>query len=304
MWLKRVMIIPLLLVAAQAAAPPAHSGPPRTPSELIAAAPASAWREIPADDLMVIELKGGGLVIVQLAPAFAPVHVANIRALARASYWDGAAIYRVQDNYVAQWGNNESEKPFPAGVVANPPAEYHRSLAGLQVRELPYPDAYEPKAGYALGWPMAYDPQAGTANLVHCYATVGVGRGLTDTGSGGELYAIIGNAPRQLDRNIAIVGRVVEGIERMSSLPRGTEALGFYKERGMDVPIASVRLASQLPPAQRPRFEYMDTAGATFGDYVRLRANRKDDFYIRPAGGVEICNAPVPVRRKPGGERG
>ncbi|HEX6218941.1 MAG TPA: peptidylprolyl isomerase [Sphingomicrobium sp.] len=296
------MIIAILFAAAQAAASPPT--PPKTPTELVAAAPASAWLPVPADDLMVIELKGGGQVIVQLAPAFAPVHVANIQALARASYWDGAAIYRVQDNYVAQWGSGESEKPFPAGVVASPPAEYHRPLAGLPVRELPYPDAYAPKAGYALGWPMAYDPAAGTANLVHCYATVGVGRGLADTGNGGELYAVIGNAPRQLDRNIAIVGRVVEGIERMSSLPRGTEALGFYKERSMDVPIASVRLASQLPEGDRPQFEYMDTAGATFAEYVRLRANRKDDFYIRPAGGVEICNAPVPVRRKPGGERG
>ena len=296
------MIIATLLAAAvQAAAP---SAPPKTPAELVAAAPANAWRPIPADDLMVITLKNGGQVIVQLAPAFAPVHVANIQTLARANYWDGAAIYRVQDNYVAQWGSGESEKPFPAGFVANPPAEYHRPLAGLQVRELPYPDAYEPKAGYALGWPMAYDPQAGTANLVHCYATVGVGRGLTDTGSGGELYAVIGNAPRQLDRNIAIVGRVIEGIERMSSLPRGTEALGFYKERSMDAPIASVSLASQLPAGQQPQFEFLDTAGATFGEYVRLRANRKDDFYIRPAGGVEICNAPVPVRRKTGGERG
>ena len=52
------------------------------------------------------------------------------------------------------------------------------------------------------------------------------GRNEPDTGTGGELYAIIGHAPRQLDRNIALVGRVVQGIEQMSSLPRGTEALG------------------------------------------------------------------------------
>ena len=291
------MILTLLVGAVQAAAAPPP--PPKTPAELVAVAPAAAWHAIPDNDLMIIDLKSGGRVIVQLAPAFAPVHVANIQALARANYWDGAAIYRVQDNYVAQWGSGESDKPFPPGVVASPPAEYHRDLNGLPVRELPYPDAYAPKAGYALGWPIAYDPATGTANLVHCYATVGVGRGLTDTGNGGELYAVIGNAPRQLDRNIAIVGRVVEGIEQMSALPRGTEALGFYKERSQDVPIASVRLASQLPPSERPQFEYMDTAGATFGEYVRLRANRRDDFYIRPAGGVEICNAPVPVRRKP-----
>ena len=303
------MLMPILLIAAiQAAAAqsaaaaqgtPPPAGPPKTPSDVVARAPAAAWRAIPAEDLMVIDLKSGGRVIVQLAPAFAPVHVSNIKVLARSNYWDGAAIYRVQDNYVAQWGNGESDKPYPKGFVTAPPAEYHRSLKGLTVRPLGYPDAYAPKAGFSGGWPMAYDPKAGTANLVHCYASVGVGRGTDDTGNGGELYAIIGNAPRQLDRNIAVVGRVIEGIERLSSLPRGTEALGFYKDRSSDVPIASVRLASEIPTAERPQFEYMDVMGATFGNYLRLRANRKDDFYIRPAGGVELCNAPVPVRRKP-----
>src|SRR5215218_7282508 len=84
--------------AAQGTPPPA--GPPKTPSDVVARAPAAAWRAIPAEDLMVIDLKSGGRVVVQLAPAFAPVHVANIRALARGGWWDGAAVYRVQDNYV------------------------------------------------------------------------------------------------------------------------------------------------------------------------------------------------------------
>lgn len=285
-------------IALIGAAQPAKKPP--TPSEIVANAPASAWMAIDPDDLLVMELKGGGQVVIQLAPEFAPVHVANIRALARADYWKGAAIYRVQDNYVAQWGNNESEKPFPAGVVAQPPAEYHRELKGLTIKPLGYADAYAPKAGYALGWPIGYDPAKGTANLTHCYGYVGVGRGLSpDTGTGGELYAAIGHAPRHLDRNIAVVGRVIEGIDRLSSLPRGTEALGFYKERTMDVPIARITLASALPQGERPAFEYMETASATFAAYVKGRANRNDDFFIRPAGGVDLCNAAVPVRRRP-----
>ena len=110
---------------------------------------------------------------------------------------------------------------------------------------------------------------------------------------------MIGHAPRHLDRNIAVVGRVIEGIERLSALPRGTEALGFYKDESQHVPISSVRLASEIPPAERPAFQYMDTESATFGAYVKARANRKDDFFIRPAGGVDLCNVAVPVRRKP-----
>lgn len=280
-----------------AAAPPAK---PKTPNDIVAAAPAKAWKDVDPDDLMVIDLRNGGRVIIQLAPQFAPVHVANIRALAKGGWWTGASIYRVQDNYVVQWGNNEAQKPFPKGVVEKPPAEYHRALKGLTVRPLGYADVYAPKAGFASGWPIGYDPKAGTANLTHCYGYVGVARDVApDTGSGGELYAIIGHAPRQLDRNIALVGRVVEGIEKMSVLPRGTEALGVYKDESQYVPISSVRLASEIPAAHRPAFQVMDVMSATFGAYVTSRANRKDDFYARPAGGVDLCNAPVPVRRRP-----
>jgi len=240
----------------------------------------------------------GRTLVMQLAPEFAPVHVANIRALARGGWWDGAAIYRVQDNYVVQWGNNESEKPFPPGVVAKPPAEYARPLAGLELAPLGSPDPYASGAGFAHGWPVAVHQPEAVANLAHCYAMVGVGRNLSpDTGTGGELYAVIGHAPRHLDRNIAVVGRIVQGIEHMSALPRGTEALGFYKERQSDVPIVRARLASDLPVGERPRFEYL--SGASFGAYLHARKNRQDDFFIRPAGGADLCNVNVPVRPVP-----
>jgi peptidylprolyl isomerase len=294
MSMRRLAILPALaLIAAQAPAPPAQI---KTPTDAIAASKPAEWAAIPADELLVIDLASGKRVVIQLAPAFAPVHVANIQKLARANYWQGAAIYRVQDNYVAQWGNNDSDKPLPAGIVAKPPAEYHRALKGLSVLPLGSPDPYAPAVGFARGWPVAYDPRAGTANLTHCYGSVGVGRGLTDTGMGGELYAAIGHAPRHLDRNIAVVGRVVAGIEHLASLPRGTEALGFYKERSSDVPIAAVHLASELAAPARPRFEYLKETSASFARWLHLRKNRKDDFYIRPAGGVDLCNAPVPVR--------
>ena len=278
------------------------AAPPKllTPNDIVAAAPPAAWRTISPDDLLVIDLKNGGRVVIQLAPAFAPVHVANIRGLARGQYWDGAAVYRVQDNYVAQWGINDSDKALPAGVVAKPPAEYTRPLKGLAARPLGFADPYAPAAGYASGWPIAYSPKAGWANLAHCYGSVGVGRDLSpDTGMGGELYAVIGHGPRHLDRNIALVGRVVDGLDRLSSLHRGTEALGFYKERSEDTPITRARLASQIAAGERPSFQYMDTGSASFAKYLRLRANRRDQFYIRPAGGVDLCNAPVPVRRTP-----
>ncbi len=270
-----------------------------TPTDVVASAPASAWKSIAADDLLVMDLARGGRVVIQLAPSFAPVHVANIRALARGNYWDGATIYRVQDNYVAQWGLNESEKPWPAGVTPKPPAEYTRSAKALRIRPLGFADPYAPGAGFVDGWPVAYSRKTGWANLAHCYASVGVGRDLSpDTGTGGELYAVIGHGPRHLDRNIAVVGRVVDGIDQLSALPRGTEALGFYKDKAQYVPIARVRLASAIPAGEQPSYEYMDTNSSSFARYLQLRANRRDDFYIRPAGGVDLCNVNVPVRKK------
>src|SRR3954454_3697106 len=224
-----------------------------------------------------MDLANGGRIVIQLAPQFAPVHVANIRALARGNYWGGATIYRVQDNYVAQWGLNESDKTFPQGVTAKPPAEYTRPLKGLSITPVGSAEPYAPGAGFANGWPVAFSRKAGWADLTHCYATVGVGRDLSpDTGTGGELYAVIGHAPRQLDRVIAVVGRVVDGIDKLSSLPRGTEALGFYKDASMYVSIAAIRLAAAMPAGERPAYEYMDTGSATFAAYLRLRANRHD----------------------------
>jgi peptidylprolyl isomerase len=270
-----------------------------TPTDIVAKAPTNVWKAIPADDLLVMDLKNGGRVVIQLAPKFAPRHVANIRALARGNYWDGATVYRVQDNYVAQWGRNDSDKPFPEGVTAKPPEEYMRPIKGLSITPLGYPDSYAPAAGFADGWPVAYSSKAGWATLTHCYGTVGVGRDLSpDTGTGGELYAIIGQPTRHMDRNLAIVGRVIDGIDQLSSLPRGTEALGFYKDKSLFAPIAALRLASQMPEGERPAYEYMDTKSASFAQYVKVRANRHDQFYIRPAGGVDLCNVQVPVRKK------
>jgi peptidylprolyl isomerase len=295
--MRRLAALALILLVAAQAPTPAR---PKTPNDIVAAAPRSDWREIAADDLLVFELRDGGKVVVQLASDFAPVHVANIRAIARGGWWSGSAIYRVQDNYVVQWGNHEKEKPFPAGVVASPPAEYARPVAGLEVTPLGSPDPYASSAGFANGWPVAIHDREALANLAHCYAMVGVARGLSpDTGTGGELYTVIGHAPRHLDRNIALVGRIVQGIEHLSALPRGTEALGFYKERTEDTPIVSARLSSDLPAGERPRFEFL--SGASFDAYLAARKNRQDDFFIRPAGGSDLCNVSVPVRPVPAG---
>jgi peptidylprolyl isomerase len=232
-----------------------------------------------------------------MPPPFSQPWIANIRTLAKARWWDGTSVNRVQDNYVAQWGDATEKNALPARL--GKPAEDQYTSPVLPVtRPSRIRDAYASSVGHLRGWPLAFDQ----SNMwpVHCYGMVGVGRNLSpDAGNGTELYTVIGHAPRHLDRNIAVVGRLIEGIEHLSSLPRGTGALGFYEDPKQRVPIVSIRLASDLPEAERPRMQFLSTESATFAAYADARANRRDAFFNVPAGGADICNIPVPVRRKP-----
>jgi cyclophilin family peptidyl-prolyl cis-trans isomerase len=279
------------------------------------------------------------VVIQLMPAPFSQGWVGNIRKLAAAKFWDGTAIVRVQDNYVTQWGDPDGEDPakakkLPDGLVNVLEEDY--TISSLSVEDItsilmnfnqkgskagsavdgalravmsasnndsgavlkqPY-DSYAIFAGLANGWSLATDTR--DVWPVHCYGMVGVGRNLSpDTGTGAELYTVIGHAPRHLDRNIALVGRIIEGMEHMSSLPRGTGALGFYEKPEERTAILSVSLMNEMGNDKTlPTYEYLSTESASFAKYADARTNRRDPFFIKPAGGADICNIPVPVRRR------
>ena len=267
----------------------------RTAAEVLEASKPSDWRKPDPENTLYMEIPGGR-VVIELAPDFAPRHVANIRALVRAQFFDGLAITRVQDNFVVQWGESDGKKPL-GEAKPTLAAEFTRPAAGLPFVALPDPDTYAPQIGFAAGMPAARDAAQGVAWAVHCYAMVGVGRDVgADSGGGTELYVVIGHAPRQLDRNITVVGRVFQGMELLSSLPRGTGALGFYEKPEERVPITQIRLAADVPAEQRTQIEVLRTDSETFTDLVEVRRNRRDDWYEVPAGRIDVCNVPLPVR--------
>jgi cyclophilin family peptidyl-prolyl cis-trans isomerase len=300
--------LPLVAIAALCAPLPLLAQETKThpaPSEIVATAKANAWVAIKSSDLMIMDLapdsKGKPRrMVIQLMPApFSQGWVSNIRKLATAHYWDDTSINRVQDNYVAQWGDATEKKALPEGLAVVPESDYVTpdwpSKDWIFAQADGRPDAYAGAHGFYVGWPLAQDRKG--LWPIHCYGMVGVGRNLSpDTGSGAELYTVIGHAPRHLDRNIALVGRVIEGIEHLSSLPRGTGALGFYEKEEERVPILSVRLGNEAKDV--PAFEYLDTESESFAAYADARANRRDPFFNIPAGGADICNIPVPIRRK------
>lgn len=272
-----------------------------TMGELIAKSKPADWRPLDPENTLYLELPAGR-VVIELAPEFASNHVANLKALVREKYFDGLAIIRAQDNYVVQWGDPNAEKPDLARKIKtaakNLPAEFERQIdPKLEFSRLPDGDVYAPEAGHFRGFPVARDPKANKMWLIHAYGMVGAGRD-NDPGSGGgtELYVVIGQAPRHLDRNVTLFGKVIQGMELLSVMPRGPGAMGFYEKAEQRTPVKSMRVAADVPEAQRTNLEVLRTDTALFQELVEARRNRREEWFARPAGKIEICNVPVPVR--------
>jgi peptidylprolyl isomerase len=285
----------------QAAETPAPK--PITIAEIVAVAKPEDWRALDPENTLYLEL-AGGRVVIELAPTFAPQHAANVKALAREHYYDGLAVIRVQDNYVTQWGDPNSDNPQSARKIEHAretlPAEFDRAIdIKIPFTLLPDGDVYAKEVGFSDGFPMARDKGSGRMWLTHCYGMVGAGRGNTsDSGGGTEIYVVIGQAPRHLDRNCTLFGRVIRGMELLSSLPRGSGPMGFYEKAEQLVAVKSVRVAADVPAAERTDLEIMRTDTDTFRRLVESRRNRPDEWFLFKAGRVELSNVPIPVRKK------
>ncbi|KLJ00344.1 peptidylprolyl isomerase [Luteimonas sp. FCS-9] len=298
-----------LLLAGCASVPAPGAADTRAPDarstqDLLDASTPADWRTPDPQDTLYLDL-ATGRVIIELAPDFAPAHVTNIRTLAREGFWNGLTLYRAQDNFVVQFGDivEDGAPGKPIGSArARLPAEFDRPATGLDFHALPDPDGWAAQTGFAAGFPAARDAAAqagrdGRAWLAHCYGTLGAGRDTApDSSNGTELYVVTGQSPRQLDRNITVVGRVLRGMELLSVLPRGTGPLGFYTDAAQRTPIRAVRLASETPLAERTPLEVLRTDTPLFDAVVESRRNRRDAWYLRPAEHIDLCNITVPVR--------
>lgn len=292
----------LASAVALAAALPLSAAEPakyRSAQEILDASPASDWRSLDPANTLYMELEGGR-VIIELAPAFAPEHVGNIRTLAHEGFWNGLNIYRSQDNWVVQFGDpteDEAKRKSIGTAKAKLPAEFERKAEGLRFDRLPDADGWAPQVGFVDGFQTGRDPATGQAWMAHCYGTLGAGRDTApDSSNATELYVVIGQSPRQLDRNITVVGRVVKGMDLLSVIKRGPDPMGMYDKPADYTPIKAIRLASDVPEAERTALQLLRTDSKTFADATEARRNRRDGWYVRPAGHIDLCNVPLPVR--------
>ena len=290
----RLLVLATAALVIDASAAPAG----KTMADVLAASKPSDWRTLDPENTLYLEL-ASGRVVIELTPEFAPLHAANVKTLVRGKYFDGLSIVRSQDNFVVQWADpaDKDHKKSVGAAKSKLAPEFDRGAAGLKFVALPDPDTYAPQTGFVSGLPAARDKADGTAWLVHCYSMVGAGRDNdVDTGPGTEIYVVSGHSPRQLDRNVALFGRVVYGMELLAIMPRGPAPMGFYDKAEQRVPIREIRVAADVPADQRTRLELLRTDTQTFTDLIEARRNRQDEWYKHKAGRIDVCNVPLPVR--------
>jgi peptidylprolyl isomerase len=277
----------------------AMAAPRPTMAQIVAASTEADWRPVDPEQTLYVDLPDGR-VVIELAPRFAPLHVANIETLVHSHYYDHLSIVRVQDDYVVQWGDSDNRHPVPEGMRKVAPEFDTAIWPNMPFTRLKDSDVYAPEVGLSDGFPAARAPKLGLTWLAHCYGMVGVGRDLdVESGSGAELYVVIGHAPRHLDRNVALVGRVLQGMELLAALPRGGGEMGFYTKSEKPVPIQTVRLATDVPAGERLALEVMRTDTPAFAALIEARRNRPEEFFKVPAGRIDLCNVPIPVRLRP-----
>lgn len=264
----------------------------RSGLEILAAAAPEDWREIPAEEMIVIDLERGR-VYVALSPALAPKHVAQVKKLAREGFYDGLSFYRVIDGFVAQGGDPFSERKTK---TSNKPlkAEFEGPLAkGYAFTALKDADGFAPASGLVAGLPAGHDAGAGTAWHLHCAGAFAFGREDGRDTASTEFYIAL-QPQRYLDRNMSVFGRVIAGMEHVQSLRRVQPPENKTDDLGEK--IVSIRVAADIPPSERETFEILDDTRPVFAEYAEARRNRPEAFFHFRPDHLDVCQLPVPVR--------
>lgn len=254
------------------------------------------WREVDPEDLLLIETRHG-VTAVELNTSFAPNHATRLRELARAGAYDGEYFYRVIDGFVAQGGVKDDERMTGWPTLKN---ENDRLRSFETYIPLGNGDLFTRDVGHsATGFAMARDEEMGREWLLHCPGAMAMARD-ADPDSGGTEFYIVLDAQRYLDRNLTIFGRVVDGMEHVQALERGDRAIenGVIQAPRTGDEIIRMRIAADLPEAERPRYLVMRGDSSAFEDAKREKRVRDDPFFYRkPPEVLDICSFEVPVRK-------
>ncbi|WP_299977756.1 peptidylprolyl isomerase [uncultured Pseudoteredinibacter sp.] len=261
---------------------------PRSPSEISAQAKNSSWRDIDNENLLRMQLDTG-TVWIELAPQFAPNHVSNTKALVREGFYDGLSIYRFVEGFVAQGGDASEEKAIKNAKRAIKSERYTSNK--VDFTPLGFKDSFAEDTGFVAGFAAAKNSK-GESWMVHCPGAFAMARNNPVDSGGTEFYVVLGHAPRYLDRNVTVFGRVISGMGALLSLQR-EKPKDESKEYN---PIRSVKVAADLSKAEQKNWQVMKTDSADFKELILSRANRPEEWFVEQPGVVDVCGVTVPSR--------
>ena len=251
------------------------------------AAHAADWRALDPAQTLVIETTKGAIV-VEMRPDFAPLAVERVKLLAREGVYDGLLFHRVVDRFVDQTGNPNNKD---GGVSRHPdltpeftfrmkPSEkaaiVSRSSDGISgfIGATPFAAASDIEA--------SRNPAAGRlAWGAYCPGVAGMGRQAAETTANSEIF-FMREASRRLDRDYTVWGAVVQGLDVVRAMNVGEPPADPDR-------MITVRVAADLPAAERPRLEVMDEHGPAFAALTaKVRAAKGADF--------TVCDIQLPTR--------
>lgn len=266
-----------------------------TPSP-VCAANEPVWRQVDPDRLVFIEMQEGQ-VVIELNSQFAPKTVRQFRGLVEKGFYDGLGFYRVIDGFVAQGGDGSdlgerSDVPLIDGEFE---IDWPEEVSYIQAQE---PDLFAPETGFIDGFAVARDPSENKVWLAHCPGVVAMARNEGPDSSRTDFYIVTGQAPRYLDRNMNVFGRVIHGMDTVQKIRRGKPSdNGIISDDAAMSRIRSMWLGSDVPEDEQLTALVLDTSDKSFRSYLDDRRKRKQKFFHnRPPKVLDVCQVPMAGR--------
>ncbi len=148
-----------------------------------------------------------GNIVIKLMPEVAPKHVERIKILAKKGFYDNVPFHRVIDGFMAQTGD-------PTGT-------------GTGGSDLP-------------------DLKAEFSNEPHTRGAVSMARAANPDSANSQFFIVLKDS-QFLDRQYTVFGRVIEGMEIVDKIKKGTGANGMVKNPDKMIKVKMVEESNKKP---------------------------------------------------------